>query len=194
MGKARGPTYVVPFRRRRKNLTNYRKRIGLLKAGKPRMVVRRSNRNVIVQFINYSDKGDVTLAAANSKELERAGWQSRCNTPTAYLTAILASRRAKERGVDEFVLDVGLASPTKGAIVFAAAKGAIDAGMKTKFDEGMVDGKRIRGEHIAKYAESLKGKPEYERLFSSYLKAGFAPERIPEVFDKVKEQIMKGGV
>jgi large subunit ribosomal protein L18 len=189
MGRATGPTYVVPFRRRRKNLTNYAKRMKLLKSGKTRMVVRKSNRNIIVQFINYSEKGDVTVAAASSKELEKMGWQSRCNTPSAYLTGMLAGKRAKEKGVSEFVLDIGLASPTKGALVFAAAKGAIDVGVKTKFDEEMVHQSRIRGEHIAKYAESLKGKPEYERIFASYLKAGFTPEKIPEAFDKVKEQI-----
>ncbi|MEM3555354.1 MAG: 50S ribosomal protein L18 [Candidatus Micrarchaeia archaeon] len=193
MGKATGPTYVVAFRRRRKNLTNYGKRMKLLKSGKTRMVVRRSNRNVIVQFINYSEKGDVTVASASSKELEGMGWQSRCNTPTAYLTGMLAGKKAREKGVGEFVLDIGLATPSKGALVFAAAKGAIDAGVKTKFDDGMVDWSRIRGEHIAKYAESLKGKPEYEKLFSAYLKANFAPEKIPEVFDRVKEQIAKGG-
>jgi len=193
MGKANGPTYVVPFRRRRENLTNYGKRLALLKSMKSRMVVRRSNRNVIVQFINYSEKGDVTVAAANSKELVKMGWQGRSNTPTAYLTALLAGTRAKGKGVGEFVLDIGLASPSKGAIIFAAIKGAVDAGLKTKYDESIVGEGRIKGEHIAKYAESLKGKPEYERIFSSYIKANVQPEKIPEIFDRVKEAIIKSG-
>jgi large subunit ribosomal protein L18 len=193
MGKATGPIYTVPFRRRKENLTNYRKRLALLKSMKTRMVVRSSNRNILVQFINYSDKGDVTIAAANSKELVKMGWQSRRNTPTAYLTALLAGVRAKGKGVGEFVLDIGLATPSKGALVFAAIKGAIDAGLKTKYEESVLDAARIRGEHLAKYAESLKGKPEYGKIFSSYIKANVQPEGIPEIFDRVKEAITKSG-
>lgn len=183
--------YTVPFRRRKQSLTNYTKRLALLKSKKPRMVVRKSNRNVLVHFVNYAENGDMTTAAANSKELAKFGWHCSCNTPTAYLTGLLAGKRAKEKGVEEFVLDIGLATPSKGALVFAAVRGAIDAGLKTKYAEGMVEEGRIRGEHIAKYAESLKGKPEYDKVFSSYLKANFPPEGIPSMFDKVKEEIMK---
>lgn len=185
--------YTVPFKRRRKNLTNYAKRLALLKSMKPRMVVRKSSRNVIVHFVKYSDKGDTTVAAANSRELVKLGWQSRSNTPTAYLTALLASTRARGRGIEEFVLDIGLATPSRGAVAFAAIKGAVDAGLKTNYEEGMLDAARIRGEHIAEYAKSLKGKPEYDKLFSSYIKANVAPESIPEIFDRVKEAILKVG-
>lgn len=191
MGKATGPTYIVPFKRRRKNLTNYAKRLALLKSMKPRMVVRKSSRNVLAHFVKYAENGDVTVAAASSRELAKFGWHFGGNTPTAYLTGLLAGKRAKEKGVEEFVLDIGLATPSKGALAFAAVKGAIDAGLKTKYKEGMVDAGRIRGEHIAKYAGSLKGKPEYDKIFSSYLKANMQPENIPEMFDKAKEEIMK---
>jgi large subunit ribosomal protein L18 len=191
MGKATGPTYTVPFRRRKKNLTNYPKRLALLKSMKHRMVVRKSNRDILVHFVSYAENGDVTVAAASSRELAKFGWHCRGNTPTAYLTGLLAGKRAKEKGVDEFVPDIGLATPSKGAVAFASVKGAIDAGLKTKYEEGMVDVGRIRGEHIAKYAASLKGKPEYDKLFSSYLKANFPPENIPDMFEKVKEEIMK---
>jgi large subunit ribosomal protein L18 len=158
---------------------------------KPRMVVRKSNRNVLAHFVSYAENGDVTLATASSRELAKFGWHGGSNTPTAYLTGLLAGKRAKEKGVDEFVLDIGLTTPSRGALAFAAVKGAIDAGLKTKYEEDMVDSDRMRGEHIAKYAESLKGKPEYDKLFASYLKANFPPENIPEMFDKVKEQVMK---
>jgi large subunit ribosomal protein L18 len=191
MGKATGPRYVVPFRRRRENITNYAKRAGLLKSMKPRMVVRKSNRNVLAHFVTYSENGDETVAAASSRELVKFGWHCSGNTPTAYLTGLLAGKRAKEKGISEFILDIGLATPSKGALVFAAVKGAIDAGLKTKYEEGMVDAARMRGEHIAKYAGSLKGKPEYDKMFSSYLKANVQPENIPDMFDRVKEEIMK---
>jgi len=193
MGKATGPRYTVPSKRRRRNLTNYRKRLALLKSTKPRMVVRKSNRSILVQFVNYSEKGDITLAAAHSNELKKFGWQSRGNTPTAYLTALLAGKRAKGKKITEFVLDIGLATPSRGALVFSAVKGAIDSGLKTKYEKEMLDAGRIRGEHIAKYAESLKGKPEYEKIFSSYLKGNITPENIPEIFDKVREAVLNSG-
>jgi ribosomal protein L18 len=40
MAHATGPVYKVAFRRRRKNLTNYAKRLALVKGSSPRLVVR----------------------------------------------------------------------------------------------------------------------------------------------------------
>jgi len=193
MAKATGPTYRVPFRRRRDALTNYAKRLALVKSGKPRMVVRKSLRNVIVQFVRFAEKGDEVIAAANSMELKKYGWSPRSNVPTAYLTGALAAKRAVEKGVSEFVLDIGLQSASKTSLPFSAASGAIDAGLKSGFKRDSVDDARIRGEHIARYAEALKGEGRYEKVFSGYLKEGIHPEELPKRFDAVKEQILKGG-
>jgi len=54
---ATGPTYLVKFRRRRKNITDYRKRLKLLKSKKPRLVVRRFLNNIIAQITLYNEKG-----------------------------------------------------------------------------------------------------------------------------------------
>ncbi len=191
MAKATGPVYDVPFKRRRKNLTNYAKRLALVKSGKPRMVVRKSLRHVSVQFVRYEEKGDVTVASANSSELSKFGWSDRSNLPTAYLTGALAAGKAKKKGVTEFVLDIGLSTASKNALPFGAVKGALDAGLKTKFNPESVDAGRIRGEHIAKYAESLKGSGAYEKRFSDYLKQGMQPEKLPEKFDEVKAAVLK---
>lgn len=191
MGKATGPTYEVPFKRRRKNLTNYKKRFALLKSMKPRLVVRKSLKHIYIQFINYSKIGDVTLVSTNSKQLVKYGWGSRSNTPTAYLTGLLAGFKAREKGVKEFTLDIGLQTPSKGSIVFAALKGAVDSGLKTNYNESMVDMARIRGEHIAKYAQSLKEKGVYEKRFSHYLKEGIQPTGITGLFESVKQAIVK---
>ena len=191
MGKATGPTYKVPFKRRRKNLTNYKKRLALLKSMKPRLVVRKSLKHIYIQFINYSKIGDVTIVSTNSKQLVKYGWGSRSNTPTAYLTGLLAGFKAKEKGVKEFTLDIGLQTPSKGSVVFAALKGAVDSGLKTNYNESMVDMARIRGEHIAKYAQSLKEKGVYEKRFSQYLKEGIQPTGITGLFESVKQAIVK---
>ncbi|MEM4634204.1 MAG: 50S ribosomal protein L18, partial [Candidatus Anstonellaceae archaeon] len=124
MATATGPTYKVAFRRRRKNLTNYAKRLALVKNKAPRMVVRKSSAGVLVQFIEFHPQGDKALASVKSTQLKQYGWLPRCNSPTAYLCGLLAAKMASKKGVKEFNLDIGMHSPTKGSVVFAALKGA----------------------------------------------------------------------
>lgn len=145
-----GPRYRVPFRRRREGRTDYRRRAALLRGGTVRLVVRKSNKHVRVQFIDYDEKGDRVLASAVSKELAKHGWTgSGKSTPGAYLTGYLAGRRAKEKGLGEAVLDIGLREPTKGAVVFAALKGALDAGVEVPHSEEMLPSEdRLAGRHM----------------------------------------------
>lgn len=164
MKMATGPRYRVPFRRRREGRTDYRHRAALIKSGVPRAVVRRSNQHVRVQFINFTDKGDVVVASAVSTELEKLGWTgSGKSTPGAYLTGLLAGKRAAEKGVGKAVLDIGLREPTKGAVVFAALKGIIDAGIEIPHGKDVLPSEeRLSGKHMregtAAMFESAKGK------------------------------------
>ena len=147
---ATGPRYRVPFRRRREGRTDYRHRAALLRSEKARAVVRKSNRNIRVQFVEYQDKGDVIVASAVSTDLKELGWTgSGKSTPGAYLTGYLAGKRAKEKGLAEAVLDIGLRKPTKGAVVFAALKGMLDAGIEVPHSDKMLPDKdRISGKHM----------------------------------------------
>ena len=161
---ATGPRYRVPFRRRREGKTDYRHRAALIRGGKVRLVVRKSNRHVRVQFIEYKEKGDAVLVTAVSKELEKLGWTSSGkSTPGAYLTGMLAGKRAKEKGLKEAVLDIGLREPTKGAVVFAALKGVLDAGIEVPHSDKMLpnperlSGKHMKGDAAVKF-EDAKGK------------------------------------
>jgi large subunit ribosomal protein L18 len=127
---ATSPRTRVPFRRRREGSTNYRTRLALLKSGATRLVVRRTSGNVIVQFVNWSQDGDAVQATAVAQELAKMGWEgSAKNTPAAYLTGLLAGKRAAAAGVSSAVLDIGRHVPTKGSRVFAALKGVLDAGI-----------------------------------------------------------------
>ena len=145
-----GPRYKVPFRRRREGRTDYRHRAALLRGSKTRAVVRKSNTSTRVQFVEYKDSGDMVVASAVSSELKELGWTgSGKSTPGAYLTGLLAGKRAKEKGVGEAVLDIGLREPTKGATIFAALKGMLDAGIEIPHSEKMVPSKdRIEGKHM----------------------------------------------
>lgn len=153
---ATGPRYVVKFRRRRENITNYRKRLNLLKSGKLRFVVRLTNKYIITQIVEYYPDGDKVLVTANSKELKKYGWKFSCsNTPSAYLTGFLCGLKFKKNHIDklnnEMILDIGLRTSTKGGRIYSALKGAIDANLNILHSpEILPDEKRIRGEHISK--------------------------------------------
>ncbi len=190
MPKATGPEYRVPFRRRRKRLTDYRKRLGLVKSGLPRMVVRKTGKRVIVQFVEFDPMGDKVVAYADSNMLRKYEWPSRRNAPTAYLTGLLCGGMAKKKKVSKFVLDMGLQTASKGNIVFAAVKGALDSGLQSELNEDIVAEDTISGKHIAAYAQALKEKPEeYGKIFSAYKKQGIQPENIEELFTKVRDKI-----
>lgn len=193
MGQATGPVYKVAFKRRRKNLTNYAKRLALVKSASPRMVVRKSSTGVLVQFIEFSLAGDKMLSSVRSSALKQYGWSPRCNAPTAYLCGMLAARTASKKGVKSFNLDVGMQTPSKGSLVFAALKGAADAGLATNYSEEMIASERITGATIAQFAKSLKASDpaKYSKLFSSYIKENFEPEKMVESFNGVKAKISK---
>lgn len=146
----KGARKKVPFRRRRDGKTDYRKRLRLLRSGLPRAIVRRSNRYVRVQIAKFEMEGDRILASAFSKELEKYGWKhSGSNTAAAYLTGLLAARRAVGKGVKRAVLDIGLHVPSRGARVFASLKGMLDGGMVISHDDKILPSEdRISGAHI----------------------------------------------
>ncbi|MEW6722485.1 MAG: 50S ribosomal protein L18 [Candidatus Micrarchaeota archaeon] len=136
MTKAKGPSFRIYFRRRREGKTNFAKRLALIKSGKTRMVVRRSNKSIVIQFVDFDPKGDKTLLTVTGAHLAKLyKWPSKRNVWTAYLAGMMAGRMAKKKGVKEFVLDMGMYVPSKGSIMFAAQKGAADSGLATSLDK-----------------------------------------------------------
>lgn len=153
---AKGPRYRVSFRRRREGRTDYRRRLGLLKGSRPRAVVRKTQASTIVQFIRSDRTGDKVLASAVAKELREYGWKGPSgNLVAAYLTGYLAGRRAVTAGVTEALLDIGLHPPSVGSRVFAALKGALDAGVTIPHDEAVLPGdSRLQGDHLGVKVET----------------------------------------
>jgi len=96
------------------------------------------------------------------------------------------------KGLKEAVLDIGLQSPTKGARVFAALKGVLDAGVSIPHNkEKLPEEERLSGQHIADYAKTLSSNPDaYQKRFSENLSKGLNPEQMPEHFSSVKEKIV----
>jgi len=195
---AKGPHYRLPFKRRKAGKTDYKARKAFLLSRKLRLVIRVSLKNTLAQIIIAKPKGDEVIVSAHSRELSRNfGWLAfRGNIPTAYLTGLLCGLKAKEKGVEEAILDIGLNPPAKGGRIFAALRGVVDAGLTIPYNEEKVpDEGRIEGQHIAEYAEELAENPEdYTARFSKYLEKNLLPEKIPEHFRKVKKKIIESGI
>ncbi len=180
--------YSVQFRRKREGRTDYRKRLKLIMSGKPRLVVRKSNKNISAQIITYSAQGDKVVAAANSRDLKKLGWifgtKSIC---AAYLTGLLLGQKAKEKGIKEAVLDAGLSSTVKGNRIYSALKGVMEIISVPASQEILPDQKRLSGEHISNYMASIKGEG---MQFSAYRKNKADPKKIPDEIEKIKQKII----
>ena len=192
-----GPSYRVSYRRRREGRTDYRARRALVLSRIPRFIVRGSLRNMTVQIAEAQPKGDRVISSANSRELIKTySWRANCgNLPSAYLTGLLCGLRAEGKGVEKAILDIGLFSPTKGSRIFAALKGALDAGLDIPCaKEKLPSDKQISGQHIIEYAQQLSAKEQerYQKQFSQYLKEEkLQPEQLPEHFSQTREKIEK---
>jgi large subunit ribosomal protein L18 len=172
---ATGPRYFVPFRRRREGKTDYYQRTRLIVADVPRMVVRKTNRHIIVQLVTAELDGDRTLVAANSAELEKYGYKgSTSSTPAAYLTGMLFAVKAKKAQHESAILDIGLNRATPGARVFAALKGAVEAGLAIPHGEEILPSdERAKGAHIAAYNKN----------------AGDIVKNVEQVADAIKKEM-----
>jgi large subunit ribosomal protein L18 len=186
---ATNQVYTVAYRRKRDGKTDYKKRMKLLLGNKARLVVRKSNKNIRVQIITFQPNGDKILATASSADLVKLGWKGHtANTSAAYLVGMILAKKAKGTTC---VLDIGQYTSVKASVLYALAKGAKDGGLDVACsDEIVPDQKRLRGEHIAAYAKTIKSdKARFEKQFSKYLKSGLDPEKLPEHFDQIKSKI-----
>jgi large subunit ribosomal protein L18 len=154
------------YKRRAQQKTNYLKRLTLLKSGKSRLVARKSNLYMNLQYMVHETKGDVSKLNLSSKVIKKFGWEFGCNSiPACYLTGLLFGKLVAEKKLSkEVIFDIGLHRAQPKGKIFAALKGAIDSGLNLDVDEKMFpDADRLTGKHIKKDA----------------------------VFNKVKENILK---
>lgn len=170
----------LPFRRKREGKTNYKKRLRIIASGKIRFVVRRMNKNVVVQSINFNAEGDKVIASAHTNELKKYGWKgAKRNIPASYLVGLLCGLRTGKAGIKEAIFDIGMVPPIKKSLVFAALKGAIDAGLDIPHSEDAIPSEdRLSGKHIE------------SNTITKFTK--FNPKEIVKNFEEVKNKIMKG--
>jgi len=161
--KAYFKRFQVKYRRRREGKTDYYARQRLViqdknkyNTPKYRLVVRRTNKDVIAQIAYSKIEGDYIMSAAYSHELPRYGVKvGLTNYAACYCTGLLLARRLltklnladtykgqEEADGDQYMveeeegprpfqafLDVGLARTSTGARVFGVLKGAVDGGL-----------------------------------------------------------------
>ncbi|MEM0200872.1 MAG: 50S ribosomal protein L18 [Candidatus Micrarchaeaceae archaeon] len=182
--------FKVGFKRKRTHMTNYKKRLSLIKSDMTRVVIRRSNKSIISQIVKYSETGDIILVTAYSHELSKYGWPSRSNRMTAYLTGMLLAKKAavKKLENEDYILDIGLSAPVKNSTPFVFAQGCIDGGLKLR--SGLSIEKSIFEKHN-EYVKKLKeDKAVYEKIYSAYIKSKVNPEELFSLFEKVKTKIL----
>ena len=159
----------VIIRRKRERKTDYKNRIGLLKSGRPRVSVRKTNKFLVVQLIKSSEAKDKVVMGVNSKELLSQGLDKKFENPlksipAAYLTGYIVGKKIVEKLKDkEVILDLGLQKTLAGSRLYGVLKGLVDAGVNIPCDEKVFPSEeRISGKHlkedVQKAFENLKSK------------------------------------
>ena len=141
------------FRRRKAGLTDYRRRLKLLRGQMPRAVVRISNTRTTCQLVTWAADGDlVEVTVTGSDLVKKYGWPSNRSlksVPASYLVGYAMGKAALAAGSSEAVLDIGLAASTRGGRVYAALKGMSDAGLEIPHSEDVYpDEVRLNGAHV----------------------------------------------
>ncbi|MBI2135063.1 50S ribosomal protein L18 [Candidatus Woesearchaeota archaeon] len=190
----RNRIYTLGFRRKRNNLTNYRKRVKVLSSKRPRLVVRRSLKNIQASIAEYNKKGDIIKVATHSQNLKKFGWDyGTGNIPAAYLVGYLLGKKAKSARLDHVILDIGMSKSVKGSRLYAVLAGALDAGLSIPCSKEMLPSKeRVNGSHIASYAQLLKKDDSSLRnQFGAFIKSKVDMSNITKNFEQVKSSIDK---
>jgi len=153
---------LIDKKRRIENKTNYLKRRRLLESKNPRIIIRKTNRYIIFQYVETKIAQDNVKFMLTSNALLDYGWPkekagSLKSLGAAYLAGILFGKLIKNE--KQAIIDTGLIRNTKGSKIHAGIKGIIDSGAKLSFNQEMFpEDKRICNENIKDFFEKVKVK------------------------------------
>ena len=151
----------LPRRRRLEAKTDYKARLALLKSEKPRLIIRKTNRYIIVQIVTSEIAQDKVVAGMNSKVLLSKGLPEESSGSlkslgAAYLTGFLLGKKALSSGVKEAILDMGMYQNIKNSRIYAALKGVVDSGLKVPHNPAVLPSmESIKSEGIAKIFDKI---------------------------------------
>ena len=144
-------------RRRREGKTDYKARLKLLDSGLPRIVIRKTNRYILTQYVESNSAQDKVIIEVTSKELLKYGWPQEArgslkSLPACYLTGLVLGKKIKEKLKSKkivSILDIGIERSVKKSRIYAALNGVIDSGIEIKHKKEILpEEKRIKGEHL----------------------------------------------
>lgn len=148
-------------RRRKEGKTDYKARFRFLKSGKPRAIVRKTNRYIIGQIVVSDIAQDKVIVGTNSKELLDKGWPKKLSGSlkslgACYLTGFLLGKKSKD--IKEAIFDIGLHRNIGKSRVYAFLKGLVDSGMEIPHnDEALPTEEMIKNnEKTNKVIEKVK--------------------------------------
>ena len=148
----------IEKRRRRECKTDYKLRLGLLKSARSRIVIRRTNKYIVVQAIESFEAQDKVIKGVSSKDLIAKGWDEKFagslkSVPACYLTGMLL---AKELKTKDFIVDIGMAKNIAGNRNYAVVKGLIDGGLNINANpESLPSDERVNGEHMSEDVQKI---------------------------------------
>ena len=125
--------------RRLEAKTDYKARLALLKSGIPRLIIRKTNRYVVVQVVISDVAQDKVVFGITSKSLLEKGWPkdksgSLKSLPACYLTGLMLGKMAKSK-VGNAILDAGMNRNIQKSRIYAVLKGVVDSGLKVPHNE-----------------------------------------------------------
>ena len=146
----------IQKRRRREGKTDYLSRLKLLKGKLPRLVLRKTNRYVLAQYVTSKEAQDKIELEVSSKKLLKYGWPKEAqgglkSTTATYLTGILIGKKILSEKKKTPIIDFGMVRKLHKSKVFAFLKGVIDSGVKIKAEEKkeiFPAEDRIEGKHL----------------------------------------------
>jgi large subunit ribosomal protein L18 len=156
-------------KRRAEGKTDYYARKNLIKSDIPRIVIRKTNRYLVMQVVTTKESQDKVMITLSSKELLKKGLNEKIagslkSLPASYITGLLMAKKIKK---GEYIVDMGMAINHSGGRIYAAVKGLVDGGIKVRANPEIFPSEdRLSGEHMKK--------------------------EIREEFDKLKKTILKG--
>lgn len=156
-------------KRRNECKTDYLARLKMLRSGKPRLVFRKTNSSLIVQYVLSEEAQDKIVFGLTTKALLKHGWPeefkgSLKSIPASYLFGVLVAKKINSEKLEQPIVDLGMQRVLHKTKIFAFIKGLIDGGLD-----------------IACKEEAF---PEEERIEGKSLKQDFESN-----FNKVKEKI-----
>lgn len=141
-------------RRKKECKTDYGKRIKLLKSEKSRIVFRKTNRYLIVQYVESTEAKDKIIFGFTSKELLKYGWPQNAigglkSLTASYLTGYLVGKKILKNKLEQPIVDFGMIRVLYKTKVYAFIKGLINSGVKISCkEEAFPEENRIKGEHM----------------------------------------------